>query len=270
MAKKETGVMTQASKEQLDTLNSAYPVENTFSRTLLPRLGMVSQDVIEGKGKAMKVTSEAGTFFIEKQGDSIDDRGKKIWDREELGNEIEAIILFERKQLRHFDSSTNEYTSSPVYDNEEQVIPLFRNKTEIDHGTPKELRSREEYQGTSAKGKAISKLEENKILYVLYNGEVYQMNLRGSSMYSFMTYKRKSTPNTVVTRMNSESKENGAIAWNQMSFEAVRPINSKEADTVIQHVTEIRQSIADEKNFYAAKDPQNETERKALKEANDF
>lgn len=251
MAKKNTELATVASEQELAILRESYPVEQGFNRTLYPRLGMYSRDVAEGKGKQMKVVTEAGTFYTEKQTEEIDEETKKKkWEREEIGTEIEAIILFERKQLKFFDGEN--YTSSPVYDSEDEVLPLFCNKAEVDRGTVKELKSREKYQGTTAKGKATSKLEENRVLYVLYNEEVYQMNLRGTSMFAFLTYKRSVTPNTVLTHIKSEAKENGAISWNQMMFEAVRVITKEEAQIVTECLENIKSDISAEKGRFAA------------------
>lgn len=256
MAKKETALSTQLSKEQMAILDSSYPIEESqFTRVLLPRLGMVSQDVMEGKGKLKKVTTEAGTFFTEHQTDEEDENGKKIWKREEIGTEIEAIILYERKQLSYYDKANEVYTSSPIFDSKDQELPLFKDKVEIDRGTPAELKSRKEYQGVTAAGKPKSNLEDIKILYVLYKDEVYQMNIRGTSMYAFIGYKKTVQPNKVVTRMNSEAKENGAIEWNQMTFENARSITSKEAEVVIKHVQEIQTAIEAEKAFYASQKP---------------
>ncbi len=252
MAKKETKeVSTQLSAEQLAILDSSYPVEDSFSSVMLPRLGMYSQDKMEGKGKDKKVTAEAGIFYTERQTEKLDANGKKVWEKSELDTEIEAIILYERKQLSFYDGE--KYTSSPIYDNDSQAIPLFRDRKEIDRGTPAELKGREEYQGKSAKGKDISKLEDIKVLYVLLDGDVYQMNLRGTSMYAFKTYKKSFQPNRFLTRMNSESKINGKIEWNQMTFEAVRPINSDEGDTVIAHIADIKKAVEAQAAFYAGR-----------------
>lgn len=247
---KNTEVAVVASEGALAVLRDFYPVEQGFQRTFYPRLGMYSQDVTEGKGKSMKVVAEAGTFYIEKQTDEVNEEGKKIWEKKEIGTEIEAIVLFQRKQLKFYDGEN--YTSSPVYDSEEEILPLFCNKVEVDRGTVKELKSREKYQGTTAKGKATSKLEENRVLYVLYDGEVYQMNLRGTSMFAFLTYSRKVTPNTVVTIVRSEAKENGAISWNQMTFEAKRVITGPEAEQVISHLEDIKGEIGAEKGYFAS------------------
>ncbi len=238
-------------EESLALLRNQFPVEQGFNRISYPRIGFFSQDQTEGKGKAMKVVAEAGTFYTEKQGDEVDEAGKKIWVKDEVGKEIELIILYRRKQLKFFDGEF--YTSSTVYDEDNETVVLFKDKKEVDRGTPAELKSRPIYQGKSAKGKDVSKLEENRLLYVLYDGIVYQMNLRGTSMYAFMTYSKVQSPNTVVTSITSEAKENGAISWNQMVFTAKRGINAEELQEVLQYTAEIKGSLEEEKGFYAAK-----------------
>lgn len=255
--KKETGLSNVLSEESLALLQESYPMDKGLNRIILPRLGMISQDKTEGKGKAMRVVAEAGTFFVERETDEINEEtGKKVWAKDEIGTEIEGIILFQRKQLRMYDETTEEYTSSPVYDTDEEVVPLFCNKTEVGRGTPKELKAKYSYTGED--GKTKSKLEDNRILYVLYNDDVYQMNLRGSSMYSFLTYARKILPPSVITVFNSEPKEKGSIAWNQMTFIAKRKLTEKEAQEVIEKVQEIKVAIQLEKNQYGA--PSTDTE----------
>ncbi len=249
---KNTAIATVADEESLALLRNQFPVDQSFTRMSFPRLGMFSQNVMSGKGKEMKVVNEAGTFYTEHQTDDVDpETGKKIWTKKEIGKEAELIVLYQRRQLKFYDGEF--YTSSTVYDNDDEVIPLFKNKQEVDRGTPKELKSREIYQGKSAKGKAISKLEDNRVLFVLYKGEVYQLNLRGTSMYAFMTYSKIQSPNTVLTAINSESKENGAISWNQMTFRAVRVINDEEAHLVIDKTMEIKSNIDAEKGYFAAR-----------------
>lgn len=256
---------TKASNEALEMLRQSYPLEQGFTRVLFPRIGLVSQDKTSGKGKLMKVVAEAGTFFTEHQTDELDEEGKKIWEKSDIGTTFEGIILFQRKQLRFYDSATETYTSSPVYDTDEEVLPLFCNKQEVDRGTPVELKGRKIYKGKSAKGKDISKLEENRILYVLYNDEVSQLNLRGTSMYAFMTYARKNLPPSVLTEFGSEPKEHGSISWSQMTFKAVRALNAKEVEDVQEKIDEIKEGVAQEKGFFAAKAESEDEADKDLK-----
>lgn len=254
---------TVASESQVAALASEFPTEPSFTRKQFPRIAFKSQDVMEGVGKSKKVVIEAGTFFIERPELDADEQpvlgedGKPNWLSEELGTEIEGVIAFQRKQLKYFDQDTNSFTSSPIYDNDTEIIPLFRDGAEIDRGTAPELRAREEYASVSKKsGKPVSLLEETRVLYVIYEGELYQLNLRGTSMYAYMSYARKVRPAVpaVMTHFSSEPKENGNIEWNQMTFDAVRPLAAKEAAIVIEQQTALKDGIAEEKQFFASKE----------------
>lgn len=237
--------------EVLAQLEESYPSEPAAKKIILPRLGMFSQDQTEGKGKAMKVTAEAGTFYTEAQNEAGD------WEKNEIGDEVEVIIMYNRKQLSYYDEDTEQYTSSPVYDSADEIIPLWRDKKEVDRGTPAELQARKEYDGQTAKGKYKSNLAENRILYVLMDGEPYQLNLRGSSMYSYLTYARTVLPPAMMTTLNSEAKEKGSICWNQMTFNGT-PLDGKAITDVVARVAEIKETIAAEKAQYAA--PKTEAE----------
>ena len=264
MNTKSKAVAVTPSDASLAALRNSFPQDPGFTRVMLPRITFKSQDVTEGKGKAMKVVTEAGTFIEERETDDVDEvTQKKVWDKKELGSEIEGIILFQRKQLRYFDETTEEFTSSPVYDTEDEVVRLFCNKAEVAKGTPAELKAKYEY--TTKEGKTKSKLEDNRILYILKDDELFQLNLRGSSMYAFLTYARKVLVPAVVTTMNSEAKEKGTIAWNQMTFTAKRQLTQDEIDDVLIKISEIQQSIAEEKNFFSKQaDGVSPTEMKKL------
>lgn len=258
MAKKETAVAVKLSDEALQALKQDFPMEDTYQTVLLPRISMASQDVTEGKGKSMKVVTEAGTFFTEIQDEEeTDENGKKVWNKDEIGTELEAVILFQRKQLRYYNESDETYTSSPVYDSDDEIIPLFCNKAEVARDTPVNLKAREEFQAVR-EGKQYSRLEDNRILYVLYDKKIFQINLRGSSMYSYMTYvrelnKKGTLPPAVVTKFSSEPMEKGSIEWNKMTFVDIRPVTEAEYQTINLHIQEIKAGIAEQKRFFATK-----------------
>lgn len=254
---------TEVNEATLALLRESYPVEHGGTRIMLPRITMASQDVTEGKGKSMKVVTEAGTFFIEKPTDEEDENGKKVWSREEIGNSIQGIIVFQRKQLRLYNEATEQYTSSPVYDSDDEIVPLFCDKAEVARGTPAELKA--QYQYVDKDGKTKSKLEDNRILYVQYDGEIYQMNLRGSSMYSFLTYARKTIPPAVVTTFSSEPKEKGSISWNQMTFVPERKLTQAEAENIVLKIGEIKELVRQERSQFSA--PKTETIRATVEDS---
>jgi hypothetical protein len=253
-------IITAQDQSVIESLKNSFPVEKGFNKIILPRIGMYSQDVVEGKGKNMTVVAEAGTFYTEVQTDELDEEGRKVWKKTEIGSTFKGVILYKRKQLRMYDEQTELYTSSPVYDNDDEVLPLFCNKNEVTRGTPEQLKAKYNYQ--TKDGKTRSKLEDNRILYVLYNDEVYQLNLRGTSMYAYKTYERKvSTPSLVLTVFGSESKEKGTIAWNQMTFEVFSHLTSPELSNVQKKVSEIKEAVVLEKQFYSPAKQDDELEK---------
>jgi len=255
MTKKEdTSLAVLPSSETLAALKNEFPQEDRKQHISLPRLSLVSQDITEevkvGGKKQINIVTEAGTFVEEYKTDEIDpDTGKGAWAKHDLGTEIEGIIIYQRKQLRYYDQSTEKFTSSPIYDSVDEIIPLFCDGKEIARGTPRELQAQYPQKLTTS-GKQRPALEENKVLYLLYGGKPYQMTVRGTSMYSFLEYARGVNPPTVVTAMSSEAKENGTTKWNQMTFKAVRSLNADEADEVLATIRDIKTTIHAEKAQY--------------------
>lgn len=247
MSKKEE--IAVVDKALLDQLTASYPVEPGFNRLLLPRLTFKSQDVMEGKGKNKKVVIEAGTFFTERSTDQKDGQGKVIWEKEEIGQELEGFIAYQRKQLRYYDEPSDAYYSTPIYDTNEDVIPLFKGGKKIGSGTPAELKKSFEY--TNEEGKQRSKLEDNVILYVLVDGELFQMGLRGSSMYSFKGFSRSVAVPTQLIHFSSTPQVKGSNEWNQMEFKAVRTVTNDEAMAILEAQDQIKDAIAAEKAAYA-------------------
>lgn len=243
--------------ELLAQLDASYSKEkNTYSISL-KRLGMFSQDITEKVGKKIDIINEAGEFYIEQASEELDANGKPIWQKEVIGTTIEAIVIYKRYQLSHYDEKTETYYSTPVYDHDDEVIPLFNSSTkqEVARGTPQELKALKEF--TEVKdGKTISKLKDNRVFYVLYNDELCQLNLRGSSMYAYKDYeKRVGNPTRYLTAFNSTPRENGSIKWNQMTFEAVRPINQEELKRSVTEINKIKEAIAISKASFETSKP---------------
>lgn len=246
-------IQKAASEDDVASVNGAFPVDPGYQAKLLPRFGMVSQDVTEGKGKQMKVVTEAGTFFTEKPSDEKDEEtGKMKWDREELGDTVEGVIIYQRKQLSMYDESTDTFTSSPVYDTDEEIIPLWANKAEVDRGTAPELQAK--YMGVNRNGKPQSDLKVKRILYVLIEGELYQTTLGGSSMFSYLGYTRTARPGvpSVMTQFTSTHEQNGNVEWNKMQFEAMRPLTAAEIAIVKEKQSEIIEDINGRKAQFSA------------------
>lgn len=240
-------IQTTLTAEQKALLGQLTPQEQGFTRISLPRLGMYSQDKFEGKGKSAVLVKEAGMFYTEVPPTEKDGE----WAKQEIGTLMDGIVLYHRKQLSYYDNATEKYTSSPIYDTPEDVVPLFMDGKEVHRGTTAELKSKYAYTDPDD-GKVKSKLEDMRVLYILKDGQVYQMTLRGSSMWAFSKYAKSCLVSSVLTRFCSEAKENGSIAWNQMTFDAVREITPEEASVVIDNITKITNAIAEEKAYFAS------------------
>jgi hypothetical protein len=264
MAKKQE--VAVQSEDILAQLGEAFPAPEIAPKIILPRLGMFSQDVTKKVGKKIEVLHEEGTFYTERESEEKNDEGKFVWEKEEIGEEADVIILFKRKQLQMYDEATEEYTSSPVYDTDEEEVPLFCDRKEVNRGNPKDLIA--EYQYTDKDGKVKSKLSEDTILYVKYEGEIYQLNLRGSSKWSFSNYQRdlrgKPVP-SVVTHMVGEHQEKGKITWSKILFSEARELSNKELVEVLADVERIKNTIAvEKKQFQSIKKVGGKVESKEL------
>ena len=241
--------------EVLAEVKDLYPVDDgsAFTRIKLPRIDFASQDVMEGEGKAKKCILEAGTFSISRETDEIDEEGKKVWSKEEIGPVIEGVILTHRYQLSYYDEETEKYTSSPVYDSKDEVLPLWCEKKEVAKGTPAELKAL--YKFVDKDGKEKSKLKDNRILYVLYKDELFQLSLHGSSMFSFMKYVRTVVPPTVLTRFQSDPQEKGTIKWNMMTFTPVESFTTEKLQDIKAKIMYIKMAISAEKGNQTSEVP---------------
>lgn len=283
--KKSTAMVSAPSEETVAMLGNLFPTEIGYQRAMLPRLGMFSQDKYEKdvKTKEAKLIKEAGMFFVEVQDeeetkDETTGESKRLFRKTELGTEpIEGTIIYIRKQLSYYEEATDSYTSSPIYDEDDEIIPLWCNKAEVARGTPAELKAM--YPGKTAKGKDKSNLDDNRILYVLFQGpaddepRLYQLNLRGTSLYSFKDYRKTVRPNmpSVLTAFSSEPMKKGDLEWNKMTFSKVRDLSKDEITTVVENVTDMVNAIKDEKSQFseqAASDKEWAEKTKALEEAN--
>ena len=266
MAKKNE-VVVSASEQDLAILRESFPTEPSSSRITLPRLGIYSQDVTEGTGKSLKVIAEQGQFYTESPSEELNEDGKRVWEKTIIGTEFEGCILFQRKQLSHYDQASELFTSSPIYDTDDEVIPLWCDKQEVDKGLPKELQAKEKYAGKNSKGKYMTTLKDNRILYVEYEGKVYQMSVHGSSMYAYSDYRKKVlgalAPCEVITKFGSENQEKGKIKWAQVTYAKKRLLNAKEVAEVMEKVKEISATVKAEKSQYSnrsAEDKKSEDE----------
>lgn len=251
MSKKQIEVLTE---EQLAILNAGYPVSDSATRKTLPRFGMLSKDITEesgsGKNKTIKVIESAGTFYTEMDNGNVDENGKKVWSKTYLGDGVDVIISFNRKQLRKYDKSLKKFISSSIYDRDDQVIPLYLDKQQIQKGTPAQLQAL--YPALTQKGKPTSDLKEEKLLYVIYQEELYQSNLSLSSKYSFLDYSKTVNPSTVVTALGSLEETNGSNTYRKMTFKNKRLITPEEFDMVKASQDSLNEQVKNDAKYLVA------------------
>lgn len=256
---KPMGMVKSASNEELASLGGLYPADEGFNRISLPRITFVSQDKTEetgsGRNKKIEIVTPAGTFFRESQKKDKDgnleldaDTGRPIWDKEELGDEIEIEPVFQRKQLKFFDSANGNYVSSNVYDENDEIVALYQGKEKVKVGKPAALKK--DYEAKDVRtGKVKTLLEDQAVLYVLYKGELHQMNIRGSSLYALRDFKAKTRPTIAayIVLISSEQMEKGSNVWNCMRFNALRPLSSEEVVDAKGIIAELQSSISEQK-----------------------
>lgn len=248
-------LVTTASEDQLAQLKAMYPQEDTYQKIQVPRLGMLAKDVVEesgtGKSKTLTVVNAAGEFYIEHE--TTNEAGERVWLKSFIeGDSIDVLVCYNRKQLSMWDDGLGVYTNSPIYDSADDILPLWEGGKEIARGTPAELQAR--YPSLTQKGKPSSKLKEVKILYVLYEGEPYQVNLSQSSKWEFLDYSKRLNPATVVTTIGSVEETNGSNTYRKMTFTSKGTLNAEQAEKVIGMADMIRSSIEAEKAYYAKAD----------------
>ncbi len=260
MAKKDKEVTVAPSADVVAALMGNIAPEDGYTDVQFPRINFVSKDITEekkvGGKKVIEIITEAGTFMKE-----VYDKESKEYIKSELGKTIDVTFVFERKQLKHY-SEANGYTSSPIYDTDEDVVPLFNKKKTVYRGTPVELRAKAEFTKIE-EGKKKSTLEEQKVLYVLFEGEMHQLTIRGSSSWNFSKYKKATNIPLVITTLDSEEAENGSNSYNKMTFTEGRSLTNDEAVEVLNFQNEIKDGIA-AKNAYFAKFKVEEEEEKDI------
>jgi len=263
-----------ASQEALDALSAMFPQADSYNRTPQPKIVFKSQDIIgdklDKKGKPVldeddepeqTVVTKAGTFFVDRP--DLEDK-KADWSHDKIGMKMEGHIIHVRKRLQMFDGDLEEFYTTPMYDEPTEIIPLFKAGEFVAAGTPAELKAlypttREytDHKTGEKKERKGSLLEDAKVLYIVLDGEMLELTLRGSSMYSYREYAKETLVERTVTEFTSEKREKGTNKWNCMLFASSRDLTAEEAVTNLGILKELREAIDEEKEYYAAKRAEN-------------
>jgi len=223
-----------------------------------PKIGMLSKDVTEesgtGKAKKIEVINAAGEFYVESKSDEVDENNKAIYIKTFFEGElIEGIIVYHRKLLKMWDEANKTFIFTPLFDDESEVVPLFKGKDKINTGTPKQLQSL--YPALTLKGKPTSDLKEITMLYVLKDEELYQMELSVSSGWEFSSYKRSVVVPATVTIFSSVEETFGTNTYRKMVFKSKGNISAEQFEVVKETVQNIKDSINAEKEYFNKSTP---------------
>lgn len=250
-------VVTEASAEVLAQLNAMFPQGDSYNRTKFPKLVFKSQTVLD---EDENVVIKAGTFFVERETEEVDEHGKNKWESVEVGKTLDAHIVYYRKRLQFWDAKEVVFYSTPLYDEEFEVIPLFKAGEYVCEGTPAQLKAMypkvvevEDRKTGEMKQKTVSQLRDARVIYVIFNGELLELTISGTSMYSFLEYLKKFAPQACITTLNSTKEEVGSTKWNKMSFKVLRNPTQEEAVLAVDTINELREAIEHEKQYYAQK-----------------
>lgn len=243
---KELETITEGSA--LDKLRQAYPqhAEDSYVKTVLPQITFKAKAVLDDAGE--KVVIKAGTFMSKVRSEEQKD-GKYEYNETEIGNKITVNVLYERYRLSFYDSANEAYVSSPVFDNKDEIVKLFRDGKQIASGTVTELQSLPEYT-VEEDGKKKCKLQLQKVLYVFHNGEVREMALSLGNGYAWRKFKQENVVVAINTDITSEKTENGGNKYNQMVFKNAGWLTEEEAERNLALVEDIKKGIEAEKAYY--------------------
>jgi hypothetical protein len=250
-------VITEASAEALAALAAMFPQEDVINRRQFPKLTFKSQTVLDEDEETILV--KAGTFFIERPTDEEED-GKKVWEKVELGKELDGHIILHRKKLQYWDADNEEFISSPIFDDASEMVSLFKSGDFVTSGTVAELKSlypetKKYIDKKSGEEKEYvgSKLKDATVLYVLVAGELLELTIQGTSRKSWLGYLKTTAVPTVITHFTSTPQKVGSTKWNQMEFKASGTPSADQASLGIATLTELLEGIRMEKEYYAKK-----------------
>jgi len=229
----------------LEALKNSYPqhAEDNYVKTNLPQIRFKAKAVLDDDDK---VVTKAGTFVrVTRSEEKVDD--KYEYTETPIGLDMTVDILYERYKLNYYNSGDNAYVSSPIFDNKDEVVKLFSGGKEIASGTVAELQGQ---YIVEKDGKKRSELQLLKVLYVLFEGEVYEMTLSLGNGFTYRKYKQENIVPIVHTKITSKKTEHGGNKYNEMVFTAGEYLTEEEAQSNLKIVDDIKKGIADEKAFY--------------------
>jgi hypothetical protein len=245
MSNKEIEVIKEGSA--LDKLRQAYPqhAEDSYVKTILPQIRFKAKAVLDEAGE--KVLHKAGTFMIvtkEGEGETAE------YVENPIGVKINVSVLYERYRLSYYDAGNNEYVSSPIFDNKDEIVKLFKGSKQYASGTVAELQNLPEFI-IEEDGKSKKKLQLQKVLYVFYNDAVHEMTLSLGNGYNWRKFKQENIVPAITTEITSVKNDSKpGNVYNEMVFKNAGWLTEEEAERNLALVENIVKGIEAEKAYY--------------------
>lgn len=231
----------------LDKLRQSYPqhAEDSYVKNVLPQIRFKAKAVLDESGE--KVAIKAGTFVLVTKGEEVD--GKAEYIETIIGEKINVDVLYERYRLSYYDSANEEYVSSPVFDDKNEIVKLFKGGKQHASGTVAELQALPEFI-VMEEDKKKCKLQLQKVLYVVYKNELHEMSLSLGNGFVWRKFKQDNIVPAIHTEITSEKTENGGNKYNQMVFKNAGWLTEEEAERNLALVEDIKKGIEAEKAYY--------------------
>jgi len=233
----------------LEALKNSYPqhTEDSYVKVVLPQIRFKAKAVLDDAGEA--VILKAGTFVLVKRSDEKDEHDKYTYEETPIGSSVTADVLYERYRLSYYDSANNAYVSSPVFDDTKEIVKLFSGGKEYASGTVAELQAMPEFT-IEEDGKKKCKLQLQKVLYMVYNGELHEMTLSLSNGFAWRKYKQENMVPLVHTVFDSKKTEHGGNKYNELTYAVGGYLTEEEAQANLTLVNDIKTGIEAEKAFF--------------------
>lgn len=233
----------------LEALKNSYPqhTEDSYVKVTLPQIRFKAKAVLDDAGES--VILKAGTFVLVKRSDEKDEHDKYTYEETPVGTSVTADVLYERYRLSYYDAANNAYVSSPVFDDTKEIVKLFSGGKEYASGTVAELQAMPDFT-IEEDGKKKCKLQLQKVLYMVYNGELHEMTLSLSNGFAWRKYKQDTMVPLVHTIFDSKKTEHGGNKYNELTYTAGEYLTEEEATANLTLVNDIKTGIEAEKAFF--------------------